>query len=372
MRYLHAGLAEIGLGPLGLVLSYLFAIMCILASFGGGNMFQANQSGAAMLSMVQKADLHQLSELNADIASAGVNSDFDRLAELEAERAELVDEMAGFRKTFLILFGVVMSTLVAFVIIGGIKRIGAAAAKVVPTMCLIYVGACLWIIVSHLGDVPPLIASIFSQALSGEAIRGGILGVLVIGVQRAAFSNEAGVGSAAIAHSAAKTEEPIREGAVALMGPFIDTVVVCAMTALVILITGAWSNQQWTVELGLEGSALTTRAFEEEISWFPYVLAVAIVLFAYSTIISWSYYGERCWERLFGPKSIFVYRVVYVACVFVGAIVNLGAVLDFSDIMILSMAFPNILGCVLLAPKVKRDLADYWRRYKAGEFKTFR
>ena len=198
-----------------------------------------------------------------------------------------------------------------------------------------------------------------------------MLGVLGGGVQRAAFSNEAGVGSAAIAHSAAKTEEPVREGTVALLGPFIDTVVVCTMTALVILITGAWNNEQWLVNQGLKGTTLTSRAFAEEISWFPTLLTVAVVLFAYSTLISWSYYGERCWERLFGPRSTVVYKVLYVIAAFVGVLVNLGAVLDFSDMMILSMAFPNIFGLLLLSPGVRRDLRDYWRRYKANEFETF-
>ena len=158
----------------------------------------------------------------------------------------------------------------------------------------------------------------------------------------------------------------------ALLGPFIDTVIVCSMTALVILITGAWDRAEWVIDEGLTGAALTSRAFRNEISWFPWVLSVSVMLFAYSTIISWSYYGERCWEMLFGPRSIMVYKVLTVTCVFVGAIVHAGAVLGFSDMMILSMAFPNILGAVLLAPKVKRDLSDYWQRYQAGEFTTFK
>ena len=183
---------------------------------------------------------------------------------------------------------------------------------------------------------------------------------------------EAGAGSAAIAHSAAKTEEPVREGCVALLGPFIDTIVVCSMTALVILITGAWDNSEWVVDKGLAGSALTVEAFRQEISWFPYILGIAVTLFAYSTIISWSYYGEKSWEMLFGPKSTTVYKILAVICVFIGVIVNLGSVLDFSDMMILGMAFPNIAGVVLLAPLVRKDLLDYWQRYRAGEFKTYK
>ncbi|MDG2380351.1 MAG: alanine/glycine:cation symporter family protein [Pirellulaceae bacterium] len=372
MQYLHVGLKELGLGPLGLVLSVVFSVMCIMASFGGGNMFQANQSGAQLVSTIQSGQIQQLSDLNEKIRTAAAEDSFDELASLEEQRAALVSEMSGFKRKFLVIFGIVLAVAVGFVIIGGIKRIGAAAEKVVPTMCLVYIGACLWIIMMHITDVPALVVSIFSQAFTGQAFGGGIVGVMVLGIQRAAFSNEAGVGSAAIAHSAAKTDEPVREGAVALLGPFIDTVVVCSMTALVILITNAWDYDPWVVDQGLQGAALTSVAFEREISWFPYVLAVAVVLFAFSTIISWSYYGERCWERLFGARSTVVYRCIYVTCVFIGAIVNLGAVLDFSDMMILSMAFPNVLGVVLLSPKVKRDLADYWRRYKAGEFKTYK
>ncbi|MCA8997144.1 MAG: alanine:cation symporter family protein, partial [Planctomycetaceae bacterium] len=257
-------------------------------------------------------------------------------------------------------------------IIGGIKRIGKAAEKIVPTMCLIYIAACLYIIVIHFDRVPGLFAQIFTEAFSGKAMGGGILGVLVVGVQRAAFSNEAGAGSAAIAHSAAKTKEPVREGCVALLGPFIDTIVVCTMTALVILITGAWDNEQWITDQGLQGAALTSRAFREEISWFPKVLSIAVTLFAYSTIISWSYYGEKAWEYLFGARTTVLYKALAVIAVFVGTVVNLGSVLDFSDMMILGMAFPNILGVVLLSPKVKKDLHAYWARYKAGEFPTYK
>jgi len=377
MQYLSEGLKELGIAPVGLVLSVVFAVMCILASFGGGNMFQANQSGSIMLTMLQKADIDQMGALNKDIketAATAENGDpaaFTKLEKLQTEKAQLQTKMDSFKTVFLPVFGVFLAAMVAVVIIGGIKRIGAAAEKVVPAMCLIYIAACLFIIIMYIGEVPALFGSIFTEAFNPTAFGGGMLGVLVIGVQRAAFSNEAGVGSASIAHSAAKTEEPVREGIVALLGPFIDTIVVCSMTAMVILITGAWNNEAWA-EQGLVGSALTSAAFGKEIWWFPYVLAIAVVLFAYSTIISWSYYGERCWERLFGADSTVVYKIIYVSCVFVGTIVNLGAVLDFSDMMILSMAFPNVLGCLLLAPKVKEDLADYWRRYKNGEFKTYK
>lgn len=372
MQYLDVGLRELGFGPIGKVLAIVFAVMCILASFGGGNMFQANQSGQQMLAMIQLGDYETLEQLNVDIKAAAAADDTEKVTQLQSEKVLLQDKMKKLSPIFLPVFGMFLAAMVAVVIIGGIKRIGAAASKIVPTMCLVYIAACLWIILSHVSDVPALAIQIFTEAFSPKAFGGGMLGVLVIGVQRAAFSNEAGVGSAAIAHSAAKTEEPIREGAVALMGPFIDTVVVCSMTALVILITGAWNNEAWIVEQGRQGTTLTSKAFAQEISFFPYILSIAVVLFAYSTIISWSYYGERCWERLFGARSTFIYKIIYVGAVWVGSVVNLGAVLDFSDMMILSMAFPNIFGVVLLSPQVRRDLMDYWRRYKAGEFKTFK
>jgi AGCS family alanine or glycine:cation symporter len=370
MQYLHAGLKELGLGPLGLVLSIIFAVMCIFASFGGGNMFQANQSGQQVVAIIQKADSEHLEQLNGDIKQAAEAQQHDRLADLQKEKKTLEDEMKSQSDIVRPAFGVLLAIMVGVVIIGGIKRIGAAASKIVPSMCLMYIAACLWIILSHVTEVPAMIGLIFSEAFSPQAMGGGFVGVLVMGVQRAAFSNEAGVGSAAIAHSAARTDQPVREGTVALLGPFIDTIVVCSMTALVILITGAWDNTEWVVNQGLKGTPLTSKAFGEQISFFPYVLTVAVVLFAYSTIISWSYYGERCWERLFGPRSTIVYKAIYVGCVVVGAIVNLGAVLDFSDMMILSMAFPNILGAALLSGKVRAALKTYWTSYKAGEFET--
>ncbi len=372
MRYLRAGLAELNLAPLGAALSVIFAVMCVLASFGGGNMFQANQSGQAVLAQLQRDDRDQLRDYDRQIKAAAQQEDVEAVKQLQGEKKDLENAMNRFSGRFSIGYGLILAAMVAVVIIGGIRRIGAAASKIVPTMCLLYVAACLWIILSHIGQVPALIADIFTEAFNSRAMGGGMLGVLVVGVQRAAFSNEAGVGSAAIAHSAAKTEEPIREGAVALLGPFIDTVIVCSMTALVILITGAWDNSAWIVDQGLAGAALTSEAFKSEISWFPWVLSIAVVLFAYSTIISWSYYGERASESLFGPRAILPYKVLTVLCVFAGAVFNAGAVLDFSDMMILSMAFPNILGVVLLAPKVKADLQNYWTRYRAGEFRTFK
>ena len=330
MYYLSKGLGEMGLGGLGQVLAVVFALMCICASFGGGNAFQVNQS------------------LNAVVAT--------------------VPSLEGMEW----VYGLIMTVLVAIVILGGISRIAATAEKIVPFMCGVYVLACLWILLTNAGAVPGAIQMIVTEAFSPQAGYGALIGVLIQGFRRAAFSNEAGVGSAAIAHSAAKTEYPVREGIVALLEPFIDTVVVCSMTALVIVITGAYdanANPQYAELIASSnGAGLTSKAMGQEISWFPVVLSIAVVMFAYSTMISWSYYGERCWVYLFGDRSSLAYRIVFLAFVFLGSIMSAGNVLAFSDLMILGMAFPNILGVALLSGKVKRDLDEYWGKLNAGEF----
>ena len=196
MGYLKTGLAEIGLGGLGRVLAFLFVVMCILASFGGGNMFQINQSGSTLLEQVQSKERKLVAELDQKIEDAAINKQTAVVSELRQEKNKRQEEIDKFSQTFNMIYGLVMAVLVGVVIIGGIKRIGAAAEKIVPSMCFMYIIACLYIILTHLGEVPPLVGAIFTQAFTGEAIRGGLIGVLVIGVQRAAFSNEAGVGSA--------------------------------------------------------------------------------------------------------------------------------------------------------------------------------
>ena len=318
MIYLSEGLKEMRLGPLGKILGILFALLCIGGCLGGGNMFQANQSFSLI--------------------------------------AATVNEATGMDVTgFAWVYGLLLAALVGMVIIGGIKRIGKATSKIVPLMCGIYILASIFVIVTHASLVPALLGQIVSEAFSLQAGFGGLVGVLVIGVQRAVFSNEAGVGSAAIAHAAAKTKEPVREGVVALLGPFIDTIVICLMTALVVLITGVTTNPEFA---GIEGAALTSKAFGSVLAWFPYILSLAVFLFAFSTMISWSYYGEKSWEFLFGRRSTLVFKALFLICVFIGSVVNLGAVLTFTDIMILCMAFPNILGCILLSGKVKRRLGQ--------------
>lgn len=328
MYYLSRGLSEKGLGFLGYPLAVLFAILCMGGSIAGGNSFQVSQSlGALQTTFPWIADYNWV-------------------------------------------YGLVMAFAAGIVIIGGVKRIAATAEKIVPVMCGIYVVACLWILGNHAGEVPAAFQTIFSGAFNMDAGIGGIVGVLVVGFQRAAFSNEAGVGSAAIAHSTAKTEYPVQEGIVALLEPFIDTVVVCTMTALVIVITGAWNNPDpafAAARAASDGASLTTLAMKQEISWFPYLLSVAVVLFAFSTMISWSYYGERCWVWLFGDGSSIIYKLIFLVFVFLGSVISATQVLAFGDLMILGMALPNILGVLFLSGKVKRAYDDYRERLAAGE-----
>ncbi len=334
MQYLHAGLTKHGLGGPGRVLAILFAILCVGGSFGGGNMFQVGQAYGALDSVLQQ---HLDFTLNKSV------------------------------------YGLVMAVLVGVVIVGGISSIARVAEKIVPAMVAIYVSAALFILVTHVGDIPTAFGRIIGEAFSPEAGLGGLLGVFIQGVRRAAFSNEAGIGSASIAHAAAKTDEPIREGVVALLEPFIDTIVVCTMTGLVIVITGAADNPE-NIELVRTnaGAALTAKAFGSVLSWFPTVLAVCVLLFAYSTMISWSYYGERCFTYLFGDRSSIVYKFLFLAFVYLGAVSSMTNALDFSDLMILGMAFPNIVGLVILSGEVRKDLDTYIDKLKTGVFKTFK
>ncbi|MDA0374931.1 MAG: alanine/glycine:cation symporter family protein [Planctomycetota bacterium] len=336
MHYLRDGLREVGAGPLGSVLALLFTVFCIGGSLAGGNSFQVNQS-------------------------LGI----------------LKQEVPFFEQNGWV-YGVLMAIVVGIVIIGGIRRIAQTAEKIVPAMCGIYVLACLVVILGHAGEIPRAIGEILSGAFESDAIYGGVLGSLILGFKRAAFSNEAGVGSAAIAHSAARTEYPVREGIVALLEPFIDTVLVCTMTALVIVITGVYDPQGAHVELiaNNNGAALTRAAFQSVdflgvAVWFPYVLLVAVVLFAFSTMISWSYYGERCWTNLFGPGSSMAYKILFLVFVVLGSIVSATNVLEFGDLMILIMAFPNILGLYFLRGVVARDLRDYESKLANNEFKVW-
>lgn len=279
-----------------------------------------------------------------------------------------ISETSPWVEQYKWLFGLLMSTFVGIVIIGGIQRIAQVAEKVVPAMCGIYVAAATYILIVKFDQVPGAFATIISSAFSADATYGGFMGILVTGFKRAAFSNEAGVGSAAIAHAAAKTNEPVQEGIVALLEPFIDTVVICTMTALVIVITGAYGNPEYaSLVQSNSGAALTSRAMGEVLPWFPYILSISVLLFAFSTIISWSYYGERCFTYLFGEKHSITYKVLLLIVVFLGAVTTSTTVLEFGDLMILGMAFPNMLGVYFLAPKLKKVLNKYWKDLQDGK-----
>ena len=331
MYYLSRGLGEMGMPKFGKVLAVIFAILCIGGSLGGGNMFQVNQS------------------MNA------------------------IQENVPLLNAYPWVYGLIMVLLAGVVIIGGIRRIASVADKIVPFMCGLYVIAALVVIFTNLDAVPAAFSAIIDGAFNPGAAYGGFIGVLVQGFRRAAFSNEAGAGSAAIAHSAARTPYPAREGIVALLEPFIDTVIVCTMTALVIVITGAYANPEYSqIIADNQGAALTSRAFGEHITWFPLILSVAVMLFAYSTMISWSYYGERCWVYMFGDGTTRIYQLLFLVFTFLGSIVTAANVLEFGDLMILGMAFPNLVGVLLLSGKVRRDLDSYWAKYKAGEFKVYK
>ncbi|MEZ4753206.1 MAG: alanine/glycine:cation symporter family protein [Bdellovibrionota bacterium] len=335
MYYLDIGLGQMGkaMKVLGKVLGVMYAFMVMGGSIGGGNMFQSNQTTAAFMETFNLAEGSEL------------------------------------------YIGIIMAICVGAVILGGIKRIGAATSKIVPLMCALYVLASLYVILVNISALPSAISLMFDCAFNHNAAFGGLIGVAVIGVTRAAFSNEAGLGSAAIAHAAAKTDEPVREGLVAMIGPFIDTIIICFMTSLVVIVSGVWDNPEYIHYAGakLGGVNLTAAAFATALPWFPYVLTICVGLFAYSTMVAWCYYGERGWIYLLdhfngiGLKTVVVFRLLFIAGIVFGAVNTLTDVLEFTDVMILSMAFPNILGSIILAPKVIKKLNDYWGRYTSGE-----
>jgi len=322
MYYLKKGLKESGMMGLGKVLAVLFAIMCIGGSFGGGNMFQANQA------------------------------------------FKMFENITGGEQSFIHgygwLFGLVMAILVGIVIIGGIKKIAKVTDKIVPIMVGVYVLASLIIIVVKYDLIGDAFGQIFNGAFTGAGVAGGVVGVLVQGFRRAAFSNEAGIGSASIAHSAVKTKYAASEGLVALLEPFIDTVVVCTMTALVLIITGSVDGANSGMN-DSEAVLLTSKAFGSVISWFPYVLTIAVVLFAFSTMISWSYYGFQAWTYLFGrsKQTEYSYKILFCLFVIIGSAASLNSVIGFSDAMIFAMLVPNMIGLFILAPRAKEELKKF-------------
>jgi AGCS family alanine or glycine:cation symporter len=336
--YLSRGLAKKGksFGHLGKVLAIMFSIACIGGSLGGGNMVQINQA--------TKQLIH---------ATGGVDSFFYGQAWI---------------------FGAVMAVLVGLIIIGGIKSIANVTDKVVPIMVGVYVLSALIVLGGNFSEIPRAFSQIFYGAFDSGAMYGGIIGVMIQGFKRAAFSNEAGIGSASIAHSAAKTDEPVSEGMVSLLEPFIDTVIICTMTALVIVISGygtygAEAALAHANAGDLKAIELTSTAFSQTISWFPIVLSVAVILFALSTMISWSYYGLKSWTYLFGESRLadISYKAIFCVFVIIGSAISATSVFGFGDAMIFAMCFPNVLGLYLLAPEVKADLKDYLKRVKSGE-----
>ena len=327
MYYLTKGLKARGFTKLGKILAVLFAIFVVGGSFGGGNMFQANQA------------------------------------------FQLVQNITGGDTSMLAgngwLFGLVMAVLVGIVIIGGIQKIAKVTDKIVPFMVVTYVAASIFVLVAKYDMIGWAFSEIINGAFSPEGVAGGAIGVLVQGFRRAAFSNEAGVGSASIAHSAVKTKYAASEGLVALLEPLIDTVIVCTMTALVLIITGNVNADNASLN-DAQAILLTSGAFESVISWFPYVLTLAVVLFAFSTMISWSYYGYQGWAYLFGrsKKMEYAYKLIFCLFVIVGSAASLGSVIGFSDAMIFAMMVPNMVGLVILAPRVKEELKRYLEAIK--------
>ncbi|MFY2791661.1 sodium:alanine symporter family protein [Rhodococcus sp. KRD162] len=331
MKYLTKGLAERGLAQLGKVMAVFYAIIITFFAVSGGNMFQANQTYAQVRSVTGGAD----GFLGSDGAKAA--------------------------------FGLFIATIIGLVIIGGMKSISSVTAKLVPSMALVYIVACAVVIGVNFRSVPSAFSAIFEGAFSPEGVAGGVLGVMIIGFQRAAFSNEAGLGSASIAHSAVKTRHPVTEGFVAMLEPFIDTVVICTATALTIVIanTVTWQDQRAIVaetgELPAGGVTLTSDAFETVLPWFPYVLTIAVALFALSTAITWAYYGLQAWTSLFGRSRLSrtFFNVMFCVFTVIGTVLSLGSVLDFADATLFLLAFINITGLYLLLPVVKRELSEY-------------
>ncbi|MCY3729452.1 MAG: alanine/glycine:cation symporter family protein [Nitrospira sp.] len=318
MYYIHKGLAERGFARLGVFLASLFAVLGIGASI---TLFQVNQA------FVQ------------------------------------FSEATGFQDG--LAFGIVIAFAVGLVIIAGVRKIGLVAQTLVPLMAFVYLAAGFIILCLHLEQVPAAFVSIFVEAFAPEGVSGGIIGAMIIGLQRAAYSNEAGTGSAAIAHSAVRTREPSSEGLVALLEPFIDTIVVSTMTALIVIVTGAYKIQ------GLSGIEITSAAYASVFPWFPKILAVAVVLFAYTTMLTWSYYSVKCWTYLAGEsyRAELGYKIVYCLLLSTGAVVSMKATIEFADSMFFAMAIPNVITLYILGPQVKREIEGYVARIRSGEIR---
>jgi len=327
MYYLRDGLAAKGYAKFGKFLGLFFAASIVIGCLGIGNMFQSNQAYVQLL---------------------------------EVTGGQTQSPLLGYGWAV----GLAMAILVALIIIGGIKSIANITVKLVPFMVLIYIIGAVIVIGMNAAKLPSAISAIMTGAFSMQGAAGGFLGVMIIGFQRAVFSNEAGLGSAAIAHSAVKTESPVTEGFVALLEPFIDTVIICTLTGLVLVTcfdTDAIMNG------GISGIELTSAAFESKISWSPVPLSIAAFLFAFSTMLAWAYYGTKGWTYIFGEgkgKEL-TFSLIFCLFIVIGASVELSAILDFADALIFVMAIPNLIGLYILAPEVKRDLKAYWQSQKS-------
>lgn len=332
MQYLSKGLASKGYTQLGKVLAVAFAIFTIGGSLGAGNAFQASQVMGALVPHIP------------------------------------------ILQTYPIIFGITLGAIVGFVIIGGLKRIATTAAKIVPLMAIVYLAISLWIIGVHASGIPDAMRLILAEAFSPSAATGGAIGVIIIGFQRAVFSSEAGIGSAAIVHATATVKYPVRQGFVALYEPFIDTIIICTITALVIILTGVYDPCGSCAELIAtnQGAALTSAAHASVVWWFPWVLNVVIVLFAFSTMIAWSYYGERSWTYLFGERYTLVYKLIFISFTILASLTSAKILLDFSDLLFLAMALPNLIGIYLLQDDIAKELKSYMTKLKSGELEKER
>jgi len=327
MEYLSKGFAEKGFPNFGRFLAIVFAILLLFGAIGGGNTFQVSQAFGSVSN-----EIHIL-------------------------------------KDYPFAFSLCIAFLTGLVIIGGVKRIAQVTDKLVPFMMVIYVGASLFIILTHYDAIPKALTLIFTEAFAPLAVTGGMIGVIVQGFQRAVFSSEAGIGSAPIAHSVAKVKYPVRQGMVALYEPFIDTVVVCTMTALVIILTGVYdpANGFGNLIADKNGAGLTAEAFRMTMAWFPSILSVSIFLFAFSTLIAWSYYGEIAWVYLFGTQTVLIWKLLFLCFIVIATMADISTMVDFSTVLFLGLAIPNILGLFVMSGDVKNMLKEYLDKLKSGE-----
>jgi len=328
MEYLSRGLADKGMTKIGKYMAMIFAFFMILGALGAGNTFQVSQA------------------------------------------LPIVQGQVPFFNDFPWVFGLIMAGITGLVIIGGIKRIATVAEKIVPIMVLFYLVMVFWVLATYFTAIPDAFALIFREAFSTSAVAGGIFGAMAQGFQRAVFSNEAGLGSAGIAHSASRVKYPIRQGLVSLYEPFVDTVVVCTMTALVVILTGTYEGGTDALNAAIaakQGAVVTSTAFGSVVSWFPTVLGFAIFMFAFSTMISWAYYGERAWVYLFGSKSSIIYKLIFLGFIVIATVANTETMVEFSSVLFLALAIPNLFGLLLMSGDVKKMLKEYRKKLKSGE-----